>query len=180
MKKLFIPAFILCLLTGCGNHGSRDIVSSSAPESSVESNTSRADDGKPFKIVYPENVSEGQLSKIAINDIYILQSNDNDYIVVDYYFFNGWFTEPASLCETYYDSMFIDGIETKRYFGDIPGSDARYTTKILSTSSANIKVGYIIKDLSRAKEFTLMLDLYTKMKIYEIKGNISDLRIEKE
>lgn len=180
MKVYIAAAALLLTLSSCGAQESEPSISSSESVSS-ESVSSSDSAGSPFTIIYPEQENKFSKEKIDIKDVYLLQKDGNDIIVVEYHFKNCWFDDPASFGQTYFNDMYIDGIETDRYYGDIPNTEANYDTKILSMESANVKAGHIIKDISNAKEFRLILNHYSgQLKIYEITGKISDLRIEKE
>lgn len=164
MKKMYVLLSAAVLLTGCN---ASDIDSSPSVSS--------------YTMVYPESEDKAPKDKIAVNDIYLLNKDGENIIVVDYFFKNCWFDNPASFDDSYTADVFFDGIQTERYTGDFKDCDITGSTKILSMKTATFKAGYVIKDISKVDDFTLDITHYTGMlKIYEYEGKISDLRIEKE
>ena len=171
MKKVAIIAAAL-LLCGCGQ-SAPDV--SSSPESSVSEIKS------DFRIVKPEEVTQGRRDKMSIESVYVLERKEDHILVIDYLFLQCFSNEPASFGDSYNDSVYINGIEAEHYYGDIEGSEANYDSKLLSMARANIKVGYKIKDYEavKDKDFRLFLNLKDGAVMYEIEGVISNLQVEK-
>ena len=165
MKKILALFFVAVLLTGCGENTDNE----SSP--SVSS----------YTMIYPESEDKAPKDKIAVNDIYLLKKGRENIIVVDYFFKNCWFDNPASFEKTYIADMFIDGVQTEKYTGNIKDSDIDCSTKILSMKTVTLETGYVIKDISKATDFDLNITLYTgTLKVYEYEGKISDLHVIKE
>ena len=128
MKKTISLLITLCMLTGCS------------------SDTASTPTESKFTMTYPEELSDGQKDKIAIDDIYILDSKEQDLIVVNYHFKQCWFNDAASFADTYSDSVFVNNIEALHSSKEFEDCEAQYESKLLSLTYANIKVGYEIKD----------------------------------
>lgn len=185
MKKI-IPIFAALMLAGCGQTAQP---SASAPETESASTTQeevqeQAEDvtQSKFSIVQPSEVTQGRLEKMSIDDIYVMENNGENLLVVDYNFKQCFSQTPASFADTYIDAMFINSIEAEHFYGDIEGSEAGYDSKLLGLAKAHVFVGYKIKNYEQAKDkdFRLYLNLKDGTVMYEIEGNISNLRVEKE
>ncbi len=182
--KQFILILSALLLVGCGQTAPQN---SYAPETqaseAVETQESSMEDIKSeFRIVQPEEVTEGRRDKLSIDDIYVYDRKGEKLLVIDYNFKQCYYQEPSSFADTYNDEVYINGIEAEHFYGDIEGTEAGYDTKILGLSKAHVYVGYKIKDFEAVKEkdFRLFLVLKNGAVMYEIEGNISKLRVEKE
>lgn len=187
MKKI-IPIFSALLLAGCGKTAQPP---TSAPETMQEQSVTTQQEVQEsaaevkqskFNIIFPEEVTPGRLDKMSIDDIYILNSNGEILLVVDYNFRQCYYTEPSSFADTYNDSVFINSIEAEHFYGDIEGTEASYDAKLLGLAKAHVLVGYKIKNYEQAKDkdFRLYLNFKDGAKMYEIEGNIGKLRVEKE
>lgn len=185
MRKI-IPIFAALLLAGCGQTPQQTASAPGtepAPSAQTESQEKPAEVTKSeFRIVKPEEVTQGRHDKMSIDDIYVLDKSGESMLVVDYNFKQCYYSEPSSFADTYNDSVFINSIEAEHFYGDIEGSEAGYDSKLLGLAKAHVLVGYKIKNYeqSKDKDFRLYLNFKDGSMMYEIEGNIGKLRVEKE
>lgn len=189
MKKLLLFVPFAALLASCGtktNIESNSNVQSEETTITTTETTAAKDnivENSKFTIAYPEDVTSGQKDKLDINDIYILHENDTYLLVCDYKYKNCWFDYPASFVHTYNESAYINGIEVPFYIGEIEDADAQAYSDVLSLSYADVKVGHTIKNYDKVKDgnITVIINLSgDKLKMYEITGKMSELRIEEK